>query len=139
MRKLVSVVVLALGCGGSQSMDPPPRPSPAEGGFQAQQPRVEGWVNLGVPVEETPIQRTLYIQGHGGQIAQLLIKGVSGEPEIAQIQVEYMDKTVKRVELNKRFMPGDGQVIELRNDRPIEKITIITDPDSRGVVEIFGA
>ena len=139
MRKLVSVVVFALGCGGSQTMEPPPRPEPAQGGFQAEQPRVEGWVNLGVPVEETPIQRTVYIDGQGGQIAQLLIKGVSGEPEIAQVQIEYMDKTVKRVDLNKRFMPGDGQVIELKTDRPIQKVTLILDPDSKGIVEIFGA
>lgn len=120
-------------------MEPPPRPDPAQGGFQAEPPRVEGWVNLGVPVEETSIQRTLYVDGHGGQIAQLLIKGVSGEPEVAQVQVEYMDKTVKRVDLNKRFMPGDGQVIELKVDRPIQKVTLILDPDSQGVVEIFGA
>ena len=139
MRKLVSVVVVALGCGGSQTMEPPPRPQPAEGGFQAAQPRVEGWVNLGVPVEDTDIQRTLYIDGQGGQIGQLLIKGVSGEPEVAQVQIEFMDKSVKRVELNKRFLPGDGQVIELRDERPIQKVTIIVDPDSKGVVEIFGA
>lgn len=64
---------------------------------------------------------------------------MSGEPEIAQVQIEYMDKSVKKVDLNKRFVPGDGQVVELRENRPIEKIIFFMDPDSKGTFEIFGA
>ena len=141
MRKLTSIVVFAAACGGSnlQTTEPPPRPEPAQGGFQAQQPAVEGWVNLGAPVEVSPMQRTLQLSGQGGQLGQILIKGVAGEPEIAQIQIEYMDKSVKKVDLNKRFVPGDGQVVELRENRPIEKIIFFIDPDSQGTFEIFGA
>ena len=141
MRQAISIVAFVLGCGGSDltSVKPAPRPTPAEGGFQARQPAVEGWVHLGAPVEVTPLQRNVQVSGQGGQIAQLLIKGVSGEPEISQIQVEYADKGIKRIDINRRFVPGDGQVIELQESRPIEKIMIFMDPDSGGTFEIFGA
>ncbi|MBA3820444.1 MAG: hypothetical protein H0X17_16250 [Deltaproteobacteria bacterium] len=131
----------ALGCGGAPitHVEPTPRPSMASGGFQAEQPRVEGWVLLGAPVAVTPIQHTITVAGQGGNIAQLLVKGVSGESEIAQITIEYMDKQVKRVDLQRKFLPGDGQVIELKADRPIDKIIVFLDPDSKGTFEIFGA
>jgi hypothetical protein len=141
MRKTLSIALFVVGCGGSnlQTVQESPRPNPGQGGFQAGQPAVEGWVNLGVPVEETPLQRTLNVSGQGGQIAQLLIKGVSGESEIKQVQVQYADQSVKSVDLNKRFLPGDGQVIELKSDRPVEKIIIFMDANSTGTFEIFGA
>jgi hypothetical protein len=130
----------AIGCApASTSMEPAPRPSPASGGFQAQQPRAEAWVPLGDPVEVTELQQTIYVSGHGGNIGQLLIQGMTGEPEIAQIQVEFMDDAMKRVDLQKRFRPGDGQVIELRDDRPIKRIIVFIDPSSSGTYKIFGA
>jgi len=134
------MLVLVAGCGGKDltTVKSAPRPSATNGGFQADQPVVTEWVNLGTPSEVTPLQRTLQLNGYGGAIGQLLIKGVAGEPEIDRVQVEYVDKNVKSVELNKRFVPGDGQVIQLKEARPIEKIIVYTDPDSAGTFEIFG-
>jgi hypothetical protein len=139
MRKLLSLVVV-VGCGGSNinSIEPTPRPSPAQGGFQATQPPVEGWVRLATPVEISPMQHNVQVSGQGGAIAQLLIKGVSGEPEVASLEVVYLDKSEKKVEIHKRFVPGDGQVVELKDERPIDKIIVYIDPDSKGTVEIFG-
>jgi hypothetical protein len=141
MRKLLGILLIAGGCGGSDltSVTPPSRPQPAQGGFQAPPQSVEGWRNLGVPAEVSPIQRTIVLSGQGGKIATLMIKGVSGEPEIEQVIIEYMDKNQKKVDVNRRFVPGDGQVLELKDDRPIDKITIFMDPDSQGTFEIFGA
>jgi hypothetical protein len=141
MRKpFLMTMLLGAACGSSmQTVEPTPRPSPDTGGYQATQPKAEGWVPLGDPVQITPIQQTIYVSGHGGNIGQLLVQGVSGEAEIHQIQIEYMDKGVKNVEVQRRFQPGDGQVIELRDDRPINKIIVFTDPDSQGTFEIFGA
>src|SRR5512139_3787273 len=140
MRNFWTIALFALGCGGANTstVAPTPRPSPAQGGFQAQPPPVTSWVNLGVPVEVTPIERRIDLGGQPGSIGQLMIKGVSGEPEIAQVQVEYMDHSIKRVDINKRFQPGDGQVIELKEDRPIQNIVVFLDPDSQGTFEIFG-
>jgi hypothetical protein len=139
MRKLLTVV-LVCGCGGSNvnTIEPAPRPSPEQGGFQATQPVVDSWIRLGTPVEVSPIQQNVDVGGRGGAIAQLLIKGVSGEPEIATVQIEYLDKTMKKVDLHRRFVPGDGQVVELKIERPIDKIIVHLDPDSRGTFEIFG-
>jgi hypothetical protein len=141
MRKFLSLVVFVGACGGSNlsSVTPSPRPEPAEGGFQAQQAPSEGWRNLGAMVEVSPIQRTIVLSGQGGKIATLMIKGVSGESEVEQVLIEYMDQAQKTVDVNRRFVPGDGQVLELKDDRPINKISIFLDPDSKGTFEIFGA
>ena len=141
MHKLMSVVLFVGACGGADltTVTPAPRPQPAQGGFQAQQPPAEGWRNLGQPVEVSPMQRTIALQGQGGKIATLMIKGVSGEPEVEQVLIEYMDSNQKKVEIGRRFAPGDGQVIELKEDRPIKQITVFLDPDSQGTFEIFGA
>ena len=138
MHKLLSVVLFAGACGGA-SVTPAPRPQPAQGGFQAPPAAVEGWRNLGTPVEVSTMQRTLQLSGQGGRIATLMIKGVSGEPEIEQVVIEYMDQNQKTVDVKRRFVPGDGQVLELKDDRPINKIIVIMDPDSQGTFEIFGA
>ena len=142
MRKLL-ILMLAVGCGGGtgglSNANSTPRPSPTQGGFQAEAtPVVASWVNLGSPAPTTQSQQTLQLDGQGGPVSQLLVKGVSGEPEIDLIQIEYMDKSLKGVELHKRFVPGDGQVIELKENRPIRKIIVFIDPDSQGTVEIFG-
>lgn len=141
MRKLL--IVFALGCGGGagnlSGTESAPRPSPAEGGFQAQPaPVVREWVALGVPAPVTPAQQTLELGGHPGAVSSLLVKGVSGEPEIQHIRIEYMDKSIRGVDVGKRFVPGDGQVIELKEHRPIQKIIVFLDPDSQGSVEILG-
>ncbi|HLL23240.1 MAG TPA: hypothetical protein VK427_13980 [Kofleriaceae bacterium] len=143
MRKLTSLVFV-VGCAGSnvQTVEPAqqsPRPDPAQGGFQAREPVVEGWVDLGTPVTISPVERRIELAGRAGKIAQLMFKGVSGEPEIAQVRIVYMDKTERTVELNKRFLPGDGQVVELKEDRPIQTISIFLDPDSQGTFTVFGA
>jgi len=138
------VSVLAIGCGGSSgnlsNANSTPRPSPAEGGFQAPpQQVVATWVSLGSPAPISAVQQTLELGGEPGPVSQLLVKGVSGEPEIDLIQIEYMDKSLKGVELKKRFVPGDGQVIELKEHRPIRKIIVFIDPDTQGTVEILGS
>lgn len=138
MRKLLSVVLFVGACAGSE-VTPVQRPQPAEGGFQAPQPPAEGWRNLGALVEVSPIQRTVQISGQGGKIATLMIKGVSGEPEVEQVLIEYMDQQQMKVDVNRRFGPGDGQVVELKDNRPINKITVFLDPDSQGTFEILGA
>src|SRR5688572_9903444 len=103
MHKLLSVILFLAACGGSEltSVTPSPRPQPAQGGFQAQPAPAEGWRNLGAPVEVSQIQRTLQLSGQGGKIATLMIKGVSGEPEIEQVLIEYMDQAQKKVDVNR--------------------------------------
>ena len=141
MRKTLVVTLFAVGCGGGpdRHVQSTPRPSHAEGGFQAQPaPVVTDWVSLGSPAPVTPSQQTLELHGEPGAFSQLMVKGVSGEPEVAHIRIEYMDKSIKGVQVQRRFVPGDGQVIELKEHRPISKIIVFLDPDSQGTVEILG-
>lgn len=139
MRNLLTLLMFAAACGGAGAPTETPRPSSETGGYRAEQPAVDTWQRLGTPVEIAPAQAVVEVGGTGGKIGALLIKGVAGEAEIEQIHIEYMDEQSKRVDLSKRFLPGDAQVIELREDRAISKITVILDPDSTGTFEIFGA
>lgn len=143
MQKLVASLFVVAACAGANVNDTTvqstPRPSPATGGHQAETPPVASWVSFGMPRETSPIQRTIDVGGAGGNIGQLYIKGVAGEAEIQQIQVEYMDQGVKRIDLDMRFQPGDGQVIELREQRPISRIIVFIDPDTQGTFEVLGA
>ena len=143
MRNLLipSFLALAASCAANTqtTSDPVNRPDPATGGYQAPQPRAEAWVSLGPTMETSPIQRTVEVGGHGGRISNLMIKGTHGEAEVTQVIIQYMDKAQKKVELHKTFLPGDAQVIELREDRPIDKIIVFIDPDTDGHFQIFGA
>lgn len=143
MRNLLipSLLALAAGCAANSrpASEPQNRPAPATGGYRAPEPRAEAWIALGPTMETSPIQRTVEVGGHGGRISNLMIKGVHGEPEVTQVIIEYMDRAQKKVELQKTFLPGDAQVIELREDRPIGRIIVFVDPDTQGELQIFGA
>lgn len=43
------------------------------------------------------------------------------------------------VRLSKTLAEGEGQVIELRERKPIARIVVVTDPDAPGQLVIFGA
>lgn len=138
MRQLVAALIFAA-CASTPTPEPTPRPSPESGGFRAADPPVvDSWKSLGVPVETAPAQQVIQVDGQGGKIGALMIKGVSGEAEIEHITVEYLNEQSRSVDITRRFLPGDVQVIELREDHAISKIIVFLDPDSKGTVEIFG-
>lgn len=140
MRHLVGLLLFATACGSAgPAPASTPRPSPESGGFRAAEPpKTHSWKLLGMPVETAPSQQTIEVGGAGGKIGAIMIKGVSGEAEIEQITVEYLNEQSRRVDLKKRFLPGDVQVIELREEHAISKIVVFLDPDTQGTVEIFG-
>lgn len=70
---------------------------------------------------------------------QLLVKATDGAPEIEQIEIEYADHESRVVKLERKLVTGEGQVIELREKRPIAKLVVHTDPDSSGTYRVFGA
>ena len=112
--------------------DPPARVMPREDGSEA----VRGWVVLG-RAQTTNLSQT-HVVTTGEPFAQILVKAVDGEAEIEQIEITYRDHQSRVVRLGRRLVAGDGQVIELREKRPIEKIVVHTDPDSRGDYVLFG-
>ncbi|HEU0036502.1 MAG TPA: hypothetical protein VFQ53_38080 [Kofleriaceae bacterium] len=117
---------------------PPPSNAGAFHEVQPRQPVVADWFVLGQAVQTGELTQTIYVDGRD-PVSQLLVKADSGEPEIEQIEITYSDNQSKRVTLDRKLVAGDGQVIELRERRAIQKIVVYADPDSRGQYTIFGS
>lgn len=115
-----------------------PPPSPNTGSFHEPTGNVAQWVELGPLVLVDEFSHTIDVRDPN-PFGELLVKGTAGEPKISQLQIEYGDHTVYNVDLNRRLVPGEGQVIELRQRRAITKITVFTAGNSNGSFTIFGA
>lgn len=100
--------------------------------------RVANWVDLGPAVAQDEFIHTIAVSDPN-PFGELMVKGVAGEPKISTIRIEYPDHSVQQVTLDKRFVVGEGQVIELRQRRAIAKITVITAGNSNGAFTVFGA
>ena len=136
MSKLPLFLVIAAACGGA--------PSPATnhvGAYRdpaAAPPAVRDWVVLGDNVAAVSLQQQVVVRSPQA-FGQLLVKGVTGAPEIQQIEIEYDDKSVHTVTLDRTLPAGEGQVIELRDRRAITRLTVFTDPDGQGTYAVFGS
>lgn len=140
MRNLVCSLIAGAALAGCASTPAPvQRPSAASGGYRAPQPKADRWVSLGAAVPTSPTQHTIEVGGAGGKIGTLMLKGIAGEAEVEQITITYMDEMQQSVDVQKKLLPGDAQVIELREDRVISRIIVIMDPDSNGQIELLGA
>src|SRR5512138_3147317 len=131
----IAICLLFAGCAAAP---PPPPSTPNNGSFHEAPGAVAQWVDLGpvVPVDELTHRIDV---SDPNAFGELLVKGTAGEAKISQVQIEYPDHTVYNVDLQRRLEPGEGQVIELRQRRPITKITIYTSGNSNGTFTIFGA
>jgi hypothetical protein len=138
MRIAIACLLLAGGCATAPA-DPPVTPA-NPGAFSSQPPTtaVANWVELGPAVPRDEFSHTIDVSDPN-PFGELLVKATAGEPKISQLQIEYGDRTVYKVDLNRRMVAGDGQVIELRQRRAITKITVYTDGNSKGSFQVFGA
>lgn len=101
-------------------------------------PAVRDWVVLGNGVPAIDLQQQIIVT-RPTAFDQLLVKGVSGAPEIQQIEIQYDDRSVHTVTLDRKLPAGEGQVIELRDRRAITRLTVFTDPDGQGSYSVFGS
>jgi hypothetical protein len=110
------------------------------GAFSDDSSPVRGWVVIGgAEANENGAMSQSYDVDTRQPFAQLLVKAVDGAPEIEQIQIEYDTHETRLVPFARRLAAGEGQVIELREKRPIAKIVVYTDPDSSGRYIVFGS
>lgn len=121
---------------------PPPAHQPPPGAYSQQtQPRRltdADWVVLGqAPV--AGVSQTVEVSTTQ-PFSHLRVEAVEGAPEIEQLEIEYANNGGSRVvRLSKTLAEGEGQVIELRERKPIARIVVVTDPDAAGQFVIFGA
>jgi len=137
MRALLAACVFVVACAPNAS-PPPAAPQQANAGAFGESPgaAVRSWVVLG-EADAIDLSQTHVVTSRE-PFDELLVKATDGAPEIEQIQIELEDHTSKLIRLDKKLPAGEGQVIELRDKRPISKIIVFTDPDSKGRYMVFG-
>ena len=134
MTKLPLMLFL-VACGGA------PPPDSHVGAYRdpaVSAPAVRDRVVIGNGVPAVNLQQQIMLT-QPTAFNQLLVKGVSGAPEIQQIEIQYDDKSVHTVTLDRKLPEGEGQVIELRDRRAITRLTVFTDPDGQGSYSVFGS
>jgi hypothetical protein len=137
MRAALLGLTLAA-CAANGSTAVPPAASLPPGGFrdEAVTAPVQRWVLLG----ERPVvnvSQTIDV-ATTEPFTQLIVKGIDGAPDIEQIEIEYADQGSRVVRLQRKLPAGEGQVIELRERRPIARLVVTTDPDAPGRYVILG-
>jgi hypothetical protein len=137
MKYLLLTLLFACNPNGPTAVQPRPVATNS-GAFSDPAPAgINSWIELGgaqaVNTSQTHQVTTLE------PFAQLMVKAVDGELEIEQIQIEYANHENRIVQMKRKFVKGEGQVIELREKRPIAKIIVFTDPDSTGSYIVYGA
>jgi hypothetical protein len=131
---VAGIATLGLACTARDTSVGPANP----GAFRAPADRTVGeWIELGGGTVGGLSQS--HVVATQRPIETLLVQAVDGAPEIEVIQIHYRDGQTRRVRLQRTLPADDGQVIELRERRPISRIVVFTDPDSSGEYVLFGA
>jgi hypothetical protein len=72
-----------------------------------------------------------------GRYHMLRLQAVRGEPAINRVVVQYNDGDTQTVELNSRLTGGAGEVIRLDPGRAIRRVTVFTEPTTRGQYSVY--
>jgi hypothetical protein len=72
-----------------------------------------------------------------GRYHMLRLQAVRGEPAINRVVVQYNDGDTQTVELNSRLTGGAGEVIRLDPSRGIRRVTVFTEPTTRGLYSVY--
>jgi hypothetical protein len=72
-----------------------------------------------------------------GRYHVLRLQAVRGEPEIERVVVQYNDGDTQTVEINSRLPDGAGEVIRLDPGRRINRVTVYTQRNTRGLYSVY--
>ena len=72
-----------------------------------------------------------------GRYRVLRLQAVRGEPQIDRVVVQYNDGDTQTVEINSRLGDGAGEVIRLDPSRRIRRVTVFTQPSTRGLYSVY--
>lgn len=73
----------------------------------------------------------------GGRYHMLRLHAVRGEPAINRVVVQYFDGDTQTVQLDSRLSDGAGEVIRLDPSRRIQRVTVYTEPNTRGLYSVY--
>lgn len=72
-----------------------------------------------------------------GRYHVLRLQAVRGEPEIQRVVVQYNDGDTQTVEINSRLPDGAGEVIRLDPGRRVDRVTVYTERNARGLYSVY--
>jgi hypothetical protein len=72
-----------------------------------------------------------------GKYRVLRLQAVRGEPQIDRVVVQYVDGDTQTVELNSQLGDGAGEVIRLDPSRRINRVTVFTQRNARGLYSVY--
>jgi len=65
------------------------------------------------------------------------LQAVRGEPQIDRVVVQYSDGDTQTVQIDSRLMDGAGEVIRLDPGRRINRVTVYTERNARGLYSVY--
>lgn len=96
------------------------------------------WVPLVRGTSADDGRQNILFRGTGGRLDKLRIQGDRGAPVIKRVAVEYRNGMREVVRVNLQLHRGQGQVIDVDDDRAVREIIVITDPRYRGRYSVYG-
>lgn len=72
-----------------------------------------------------------------GRYHVLRLQAVRGEPQIDRVVVQYNDGDTQTVEINSRLPDGAGEVIRLDPGRRVNRVTVYTERNARGLYSVY--
>jgi len=83
-------------------------------------------------------RQNILFRGTGGRVDKLRIQADRGAPLIKRVAVEYRNGMREVIRVNTQLRRGQGQVIDVDDNRRVREIIVITDPRYRGRYSVYG-
>jgi len=72
-----------------------------------------------------------------GRYHMLRLQAVRGEPQIDRVVVQYSDGDTQTVEINSQLGDGAGEVIRLDPGKRVNRVTVFTERNARGLYSVY--
>ena len=72
-----------------------------------------------------------------GRYHMLRLQAVRGEPQIDRVVVQYSDGDTQTVQLDSRLTDGAGEVIRTDPGKRINRVTVFTERNARGLYSVY--
>jgi hypothetical protein len=92
------------------------------------------WRSFGQTFNARNDRQFINLNGH---YHMLRLQAVRGEPQIDRVVVQYSDGDTQTVELNSQLGNGAGEVIRLDPGKRVNRVTVFTERNTRGLYSVY--
>jgi hypothetical protein len=92
------------------------------------------WRSFGQTFNARNDRQLINLNGH---YHMLRLQAVRGEPQIDRVVVQYSDGDTQTVELNSQLGDGAGEVIRLDPGKRVNRVTVFTERNARGLYSVY--